>query len=76
MNIGNNIKKMRLDKKLTQGQIAEKLGVSCQAVSKWENNINAPDILLLPEIAKIFDVSIDELFADEATLKNKKSRIE
>lgn len=64
MNIGNNIKQLRQQKNLTQDQIAEKLGVSYQAVSKWENNANTPDIALLPEIASIFGVSIDALFSD------------
>ena len=64
MNIGNNIKLLRQQRNLTQEQIAEKLGVSYQAVSKWENNANTPDIALLPEIASIFGVSIDALFAD------------
>ena len=65
MNIGNNIKQLRLRKNLTQDQVAEKLGVSYQAVSKWENNANTPDIALLPEIADLFGVSIDALFSDD-----------
>lgn len=64
MNIGNNIKNLRKQKNLTQEQVAEKLGVSYQAVSRWENNANTPEIALLPEIASIFDISIDALFAD------------
>ncbi len=64
MNIGNNIKRLRQHKNLTQDQVAEKLRVSYQAVSKWENNANAPDIALLPEIANFFGVSIDALFSD------------
>ena len=64
MNIGDNIKRLRQRHNLTQDQVAEKLCVSYQAVSKWENNINAPDISLLPEIAKLFGVSIDALFSD------------
>jgi len=63
MNVGKNIKQLRLHNKMTQSQLAERLGVSSQAVSKWEKDINAPDIALLPEIAKIFGVSIDELFS-------------
>ena len=46
----------------TQEELAEKVGVSCQAVSKWEQQISCPDIMLLPEIAWIFGVTIDELF--------------
>ncbi len=67
MNIGNNIKQLRQQKNLTQEQVAEKLGVSYQAVSKWENNANTPDIALLPKIANLFDVSIDALFSDSIT---------
>ena len=70
MNIGGNIKRLRQQNNMTQDQVAEKLHVSYQAVSKWENNINAPDIALLPKIANLFGVSIDALFsvqtADEA----------
>ncbi len=62
MNIGGNIKQLRQQLNLTQEQVALKLGVSYQAVSKWENNANTPDIALLPKIADLFGVSIDSLF--------------
>lgn len=62
MNIGNNIKKLRQQNNLTQAHLAKKLGVTFQAVSKWENNLSSPDIELLPKIANIFGVSIDMLF--------------
>ena len=65
MNIGNNIKQLRQQNHLTQDQVAEKLGVSYQAVSKWENYANTPDIALLPKIANLFGVSIDALFSDD-----------
>ena len=67
MNIGNNIKQLRQQNNLTQDQVAEKLGVSYQAISKWENNANTPDIALLPHIANLFGVSIDALFSDSIT---------
>ena len=67
MNIGNNIKQLRQHNNLTQDQVAEKLGISFQAVSKWENNANTPDITLLPQIANLFGVSIDALFSDSIT---------
>ena len=67
MNIGNNIKQLRQKNNLTQDQVAEKIGVSYQAVSKWENNANTPDIALLPQIANLFGVSIDALFSDDLT---------
>ena len=62
--IGSNIRALRLRNKLTQEQLAEKLGVTFQAVSKWETNANTPDIALLPAIAKSLGVMIDDLFSD------------
>ncbi len=61
MNLGNNISTRRKAKGMTQEELAENLGVSPQAVSKWENNLSCPDISLLPAIAKIFGMSVDEL---------------
>ena len=66
MKIGENIRTLRQQKQLTQEQVAAKLKVSYQAVSKWENDINTPDIALLPDIAALFGVTIDALFADHA----------
>jgi len=63
MNIGNQIKTFRLEKKVKQEELAEYLGVSAQAASKWETGASTPDITLLPGIATYFGVSIDELFA-------------
>lgn len=57
-----NIVKYRKENKLTQSQLAERVGVSTQAVSKWEQGICAPDISLLPEISKVFSININELF--------------
>ncbi len=62
MNIGTNIYTLRKEKKITQAQLAEKLGVSEQAISKWENNQCAPDVSIFPVIADYFGVSIDRLF--------------
>lgn len=66
--IGLNIKSLRLAKSMTQEQLAQELGVSSQAVSKWENGVTMPDIQLLPELSVIFGVTIDALFtlSDEA----------
>lgn len=55
------IKDLRIKNNLTQKEFADKLGVTYQAVSKWENGKNMPDIILLKEISKIFNVDIDEL---------------
>ncbi len=60
--IGEKIKAFRLDAGLSQTQLAQKLGISSQAVSKWETNFSQPDITLLPEIASLFGVPIDDLF--------------
>jgi len=62
MSIGTNIYTLRKEKKITQSQLAEKLGVSCQAISKWENDQCAPDVSLFPIMADLFEVSIDRLF--------------
>ena len=66
--IGSNIRTFRLKNELTQEQLAEKLGVTFQAVSKWETNANTPDIALLPELAKALGVMIDDLFSDGNTI--------
>lgn len=59
--IGNRISKHRREKGMTQEELAEKLGVSSQAVSKWENDQSCPDISLLPTLCRIFGISTDEL---------------
>lgn len=48
---------------MTQKELAEKLGVSGQAVSKWENNVSCPNIMLLPAIAELFGITTDELLS-------------
>ncbi len=60
--IGKQIRDFRKSQDLTQEQLAEAIGVSFQAVSKWENNIAFPDITLIPKLAQLLGVSIDELF--------------
>lgn len=60
--IGSNIAKYRNNMGVSQTELAEYLGVSPQAVSKWENDISVPDIYLIPKIACFFNVSIDTLF--------------
>lgn len=66
MKLGENIRALRLRKRLTQEQVAQQLGVTYQAVSKWENGTNTPDVALLPEIAAFFGVTIDALFHQDA----------
>lgn len=64
--ICRKIGELRRASNMTQEQLAERLGVTFQAVSKWENGLSCPDIALLPLISGIFGISIDELFGREA----------
>ena len=61
---GQLITKKRKQAGLTQNQFAEKLGITPQAVSKWENGVGYPDVTLFPMIAEILGMSIEELFLD------------
>lgn len=63
MEIGNQIKSMRLKRGITQEAMAQHFGITPQAVSKWERGAATPDIALLPDISAYFGVTIDELFA-------------
>lgn len=65
--IGERIKHHRKRLGLTQEQLAERIGVSAQAVSKWENNLSCPDISILPELSALFGISIDELLGKQET---------
>lgn len=61
--LGRRIARLRLAKTATQERLAKELSVSPQAVSKWENDINYPDISLLPDLARFLGVSVDELLS-------------
>ena len=76
LNIGMNIKRLRLAKGLTQEQLAELLTISTAAVSKWEAKNTYPDITMLFPLAEIFGVSVDELLGyDEAKAKGDVDKI-
>ena len=60
-NFGHRIREYRIRQNLTQGRLAEYLGVTDQAVSKWERGTAMPDIALLPPLTRIFGCSADEL---------------
>lgn len=62
---GERFQRLRKEKGLTQDRIAEAVNVSSQAVSKWENDINMPDITLLLKLAEILGVTTDELLGKE-----------
>ncbi|WP_050637173.1 helix-turn-helix domain-containing protein [Candidatus Stoquefichus sp. SB1] len=74
LNLGKNIVYYRRKNKLTQDQLAEYIGVSKSSVSKWENNFTFPDITLLPQLAALFNISVDELMGYSPQLT--KERIE
>lgn len=61
LTMGKRIMTLRKEQGLTQEQLAEKLGVSAQAVSKWENDVSCPDISIIPQLADVLRVSTDEL---------------
>ena len=75
--INEQIAFLRKQKGLTQEELANALGVTNQAVSKWESAQCCPDIQLLPDLAKIFDVSIDELIGYKSTegLRSEERRV-
>ncbi len=62
--LGKNIRKLRLEKKMTQEQMAEKCNVMAQTVSRWETGVTFPDVMLLPVIARLFGVLVDDLFQE------------
>ena len=72
LKIGEKIKNFRKSKDITQEELAEMLGVSCQSVSRWELGTCYPDMELLPNIAEIFNISVDNLLGVDALTEKKK----
>lgn len=72
--IGEKIRTLRLQHKLTQEQLADRLGVSYQSVSRWENGVTYPDVELLPAIARYFSVTTDYLLGQDEEKKRKQLR--
>lgn len=76
INISQNIRKNRVARKWSQEYLAEKLGVSFQAVSKWERGESYPDLQIVPDIAELFHISTDELIgADKNREQEEVGRI-
>ena len=69
--IGSFIKQIRKDNNLTQKELADKLGVTYQAVSKWENGLNIPDIGIIKEISKLYNIEVNEILDGEKKKKKK-----
>ena len=72
MYIGENIKRLRREKNVTQEKLSEHLSISCQAISKWERGETYPDITLIIPIASYFSVSTDELLGVDHAKNEKK----
>ncbi len=71
--VGQFIKKIRKDNNLTQQELADKYGVTYQAVSKWERGINLPEVSLIRQISKDFNISVEDILDGELSAKNEKS---
>lgn len=72
INLGTKIRELRKKRNLTQEELADKLSISNQAVSKWENGTCYPDMMQIPVLANFFGVSLDELFCYDVTQLNQK----
>ena len=70
MNLGETIYRLRTDKQMSQGELAEMLEVSRQSISKWENNSAVPELEKLLRLSEIFEVSLDELVKGEEKVKD------
>ena len=68
--IGSKIKAARIEKKLTQEQVAELLGVSRQTISNWENEKSYPDIISVIKMSECYNISLDYLLKGEEKMKN------
>lgn len=64
MIFSDNLRRLRLEKGLTQEQLAQQLGVSAQSVSRWECGTTLPDVMLLPRIAGVYGVTVDDLYRE------------
>lgn len=75
MSIGSNIKQFREERKLTQEQVADKLGITFQAVSSWERDEYKPDVEKLIKLAELFDVSVSALVEEKKRVFSTKDAI-
>ena len=64
--LGQKISEQRKNKKMTQDELANLIGVSAQAVSKWENDISIPDLPILVQLSDIFHISLDNLIREDS----------
>ena len=73
---GQMISSLRKEKGMTQLELAEKMGVTDKAVSKWERDLSFPDVNSIPKIAEIFEISIDELMQTKNSTDKKTDNTE
>lgn len=69
--MGERIAALRKEKGMTQSDLAEKMGVTDKAVSKWERNLSCPDISLLPRLAELFGITLDQLMQTKNCTQSK-----
>ena len=75
--IGKFISKKRKNKNITQSTLAERLGVTDRSISKWENGICLPDTGIMPELCKILEITVNDLFSgEEVDMKNNEEKLE
>lgn len=74
LNFSKNLIRLRQERNLTQEQLANFIGVTKASVSKWENKQSLPDLMILPKLSALFDISIDELLGYNAQLSKEESR--
>ena len=73
--VGVQISTLRKNKGLTQSELADRLGISFQAVSKWENGITLPDVSILVDLASVLETSVDHILNGGEKIMNYKGKI-
>ena len=73
--LGRRLRELRAQRKQTQEQLAVHLGITTQAVSKWERGEGLPDLAMLPAIASFFDVSVDYLLGEDEAARQCKLNV-
>ncbi|MBQ9939436.1 MAG: helix-turn-helix transcriptional regulator [Oscillospiraceae bacterium] len=71
MNLGDKLYKLRTERNMSQGDLADALGVSRQSISKWETNSSVPELDRLIKLSEIFNISLDELVREECEIKER-----
>ena len=75
MNLGEKLIKLRKDKNLSQEEVAEKLGVTRQTISKWETNESTPDLNKIVPICNLYDITTEELLTDKIIEKKENNKV-